>query len=297
MGRSTVRRVVCAVVLGTALLLTGCAGDAGDGPAEQAPAATPQPATPPTTQPDPTTTAPGAVQALPVYYVSDTDAGLRLYREFHRVAGDDAASDAVREMLGDPLDPDYRTLWPGGTELVAPVTADGGEITVDLSADALDGTGLGSAAAQAAADQLVLTVQAALQSSDPVRLLIDGDPVPELWGAVATADPLPRPDVYAVRSLVQIDRPAHGATTGTTVSVGGEAAVFEANVPWQVLGSGGEVVQEGFTTAAEGQRFSHFSFVVTLPPGEYTVRVTEDDPSDGEGRPPFVDDKQITVVE
>jgi hypothetical protein len=76
--------------------------------------------------------------------------------------------------------------------------------------------------------------------------------------------------------------------------VTGEAAAFEANVPWRVLRDGA-VVQEGFATSAEGQRFAPYSFTVTLEPGEYVVLVTEDDPSGGEGRPPFVDDKTITV--
>jgi hypothetical protein len=34
---------------------------------------------------------------------------------------------------------------------------------------------------------------------------------------------------------------------------------------------------------------------VALEAGEYTVRIREDDPSDGEGRPVLSDDKRITV--
>jgi hypothetical protein len=235
-------------------------------------------------------------RALPVYYVSDSPAGFRLYREFHRVTTADPASDAVREMLANPtgIDPDYRTLWPAGTALRAPVTTADGVITVDLSGAATAPATLGTEAAELTVQQLVYTVQGALQSTDPVRLLVDGEPVPELWGAVATAEPVQRADQYAVRSLVQIDSPAHGAQVGPEVKVSGEAAVFEATVPWEVLRDG-EVVQSGFTTSAEGQRFAPYSFTVTLEPGEYVVRVTEDDPSGGEGRPVLSDDKTITV--
>jgi hypothetical protein len=35
---------------------------------------------------------------------------------------------------------------------------------------------------------------------------------------------------------------------------------------------------------------------VTLEPGEYTVRIREDDPSGGEGRPALTDDRMFTVV-
>lgn len=270
-----------------ALCLGGCAGqDAG----------TPPPPAPPSFPASPPPT-PGGSSALPVYYVADTPAGLRLYREFRRVPTTDPASDAVREMLATPIgvDPDYRNLWPAGTALHAPVSVADGVITVDLTEEALDGSGLGTPAAQAAVHQLLFTVQGALQSTAPVRLLVAGEPVAELWGAVATAEPIPRPDQYAVRSLVQIDSPANRARVGTEVEVTGEAATFEATVPWEVR-QDGEVVQSGFATAAEGQRFSRFSFTVTLEPGEYVVRVTEDDPSGGEGRPPLSDDKQITVT-
>lgn len=281
-------RTVQAVVAGmlVAVALAGCTTDARPVPTPAAPPAVPAvPAVP---------ASPGEARALPGYYVAETPSGPRLYREFHRVPTTDPVSDAVREMLRGPVDPDYRTLWPAGTSLRAPVTAADGVFTVDLSREALGPASLGSAAAEVTVQQLVYTVQAAAQSTDPVRLLVDGAPVPELFGAVATAEPLPRADPYTVRSLVQIDNPTDAAAVGATVTVSGEAAAFEATVPWQVLRDG-TVVQQGFTTSAEGQRFAAYSFTVTLPPGQYVVRVTEDDPSAGEGRPPFTDTKSITV--
>jgi hypothetical protein len=142
--------------------------------------------------------------------------------------------------------------------------------------------------------QLVYTVQAALQSVDPVRILVDGEPVDELFGAVSTAGPVERADVYATRSLVQIDAPADGDTVGGLVEVTGEAAVFEATLRWEVE-SGGRVVDSGFTNTAEGQVFAPFAFTLDLAPGEYVVRIMEDDPSGGEGRPVLTDDKTITV--
>ena len=275
--------VVLVALLGGALA-AGCATQRPVPGVPPGPSASPQPAPAPVAE----------ARALPGYYVVETAAGPRLFREFHRVMTADPGSDAVREMLRGPQDPDYRTLWPAGTALRSPVTAADGLITVDLTREALGPVSLGTAAAERTVQQLVYTVQAALQSVDPVRLLVDGAPVPELFGAVGTAEPVRRADQYAVRSLVQIDTPADGAVVGRTVTVSGEAAAFEANVPWEVLRDG-VVVQRGFTTAAEGQRFAPYTFTVKLEPGDYLVRVTEDDPSGGEGRPPFVDNKRITV--
>ncbi|WP_214403325.1 Gmad2 immunoglobulin-like domain-containing protein [Pseudonocardia lacus] len=236
---------------------------------------------------------PSAERALPVYYIADTGDGPRLYREFHQVSSADPATDAVGEMLGadSGLDPDYRSHWPPTAALRGPVTTGDGLITVDL-------TGLGpepvdQSLAPMVVQQLVFTVQAALQSVDPVRILVDGEPVDDLWG-VPTADPVRRGDTLRLRSLVQIDEPADGATVGQEVAVAGEAAVFEGTVRWEVL-RGDQVVQTGYTTTAEGQKFSPYRFTVQLGRGEYVVRVSEDDASDGEGRAVLTDDKTITV--
>lgn len=249
-------------------------------------AASPAPATP-TAEPDR-----GDRVAVPVYYVVETPAGFRLQREFHSLVTDDRASAAVRELLASPTgtDPDYRSHWPRGTTLREPVRRDGGTIVVDLA----DVGQVDPDLAELTVQQLVFTVQGALQETDPVRILVDGATVPRLWGTVDTSGPVERGDPYALRSLVQIDSPADGTQAGREVEVRGEAAVFEATVLWEVLRDG-DLVRKGVASTAEGQRFAPFAFTVTLEPGEYTVRVREDDPSDGEGRPGLSDDKRITV--
>ncbi|NMI01942.1 Gmad2 immunoglobulin-like domain-containing protein [Pseudonocardia acidicola] len=281
--RARLVRTACAGLL--AVALGGCAGGDGTAPDRELPHSTQRPA--------PAAPAP---QALPVYYVGQTAAGYRLFREFHPVAAADPASEAVREMLAvRAADPDYRSYWPAGTRLLSPVTRADGVITVDLSAEAASPAQVGAELAELTVQQLVFTVQAALQATDPVRVLIAGRPVPELWGHVPLARPVARGDEYTVRSLVQIDAPADGAGVGPEVTVTGEAAVFEATLPWQVRRDGA-VVRSGVTSTQEGQRFSPFRFTVPLEPGVYEVRVTEDDPSGGEGRPPLVDTKRVTVT-
>jgi Sporulation and spore germination/Immunoglobulin-like domain of bacterial spore germination len=286
------RRWIAATALIAPLLLAACNRDAEQDSPTVPPLLTGTGSTAGATN---ATTAPAGTKALPVYYVAETAAGFRLYREFHSVPTSDPASDAVREMLSTPAtDPDYRSSWPAGTTLHAPVTHDGGVITVDLSGQARSAQ-VGAELAERTVQQLVYTVQGALQSTDPVRILIDGQPAADLWGHVDTSQPVRRADAASIRSLVQIDNPAHGTRVGRTFTVSGEALAFEANVPWQVL-RGGTVVQSGNATAAEGQKFSAYSFSLTLEPGDYTLRVVEDDPSGGEGRPPFEDTKAVTVT-
>ena len=292
------RRHGCALVL-LALVVAACGGPAtqpvvpSSGVAE--PSAGAAPGTPPSSPPSPTVRPDaGERVAVPVYYVAETPAGFRLQREFHSVVTDDPASAAVREMLAGPTgnDPDYRTYWPSGSALREPVHREGGAIVVDLTG--ARPAQMGTELAQVSVQQLVFTVQGAMQSTDPVRILVDGAPAPDLWGAVEASAPVERGDPYAVRSLVQIDSPADGARVGRAVEVRGEAAVFEATVLWEVLRDG-ELVQKGVASTAEGQRFAPFAFTVTLEPGDYTLRIREDDPSGGEGRPVLSDDKRITV--
>jgi hypothetical protein len=282
-------------------LVAGCGGPEAEPvvPSSGTPetSASAGPSTSPSPAPAPSTTSTpdaGDRVAVPVYYVAETPAGFRLQREFHSVVTSDPASAAVREMLAGPTgaDPDYRTYWPPGSTLREPVHREGGVIVVDLSG--VGPTRMGTELAEVTVQQLVFTVQGAFQATDPVRILVDGAPAQDLWGAMDLSAPVGRGDPYAVRSLVQIDAPADGARVGREVEVRGEAAVFEATVLWEVLRDG-ELVQKGVASTAEGQRFAPFAFTVTLEPGDYTLRIREDDPSGGEGRPVLSDDKRITV--
>jgi hypothetical protein len=277
------RRTVVVALLGVAL--AGCS------------AAPPLAAAPPPPAPlgTPSASPQGQARALPIYYVATTAAGPRLQREFHRVTTTDPASDAVREMLAvTAVDPDYRGYWPAGTALHSPVVVGPDAITVDLTT-AATGAPSGTVPPEMSLQQLVFTVQGAAGSSLPVRVLVAGAPAERVLGSVPVTAPVPRGDVYALRSLVQIDSPANGSTTTRDVVVTGEAAVFEATVHWEVR-RGAAVVRTGVTSTSEGQVFAPFTFTVALEPGGYEVRISEDDPSDGAGRPVLTDTKTITVV-
>ena len=249
-----------------------------------------EPTAEPTTEP---ATEPAGSDEVPVYFVVDTRNGIRLARELREVDGDPLVG-AVEAMVAGPEDPDYATTWDPATEVLG-VEEDGGTLVVDLSGDARTAN-VGSEGAAMMVQQLVHTITGAAGADDTeVLLLIDGEPAGELWGTLVWDEPVAADDPLDVRSLVQIDRPAEGAEVDSPVTVTGEAAVFEANLPWRVLDDGGTEVEAGFTMTSEGQTFAPFSFSVELEPGTYTVEISEGDPSGGAGGEPTVDTRTVTV--
>ncbi len=249
------------------------------------PSETPSPSEEPSETPPTETTT--------VFYAVDTRAGLRLAGEPHEVPAEDPVTGAVEAMIAGPDDPDYSTTWDPATEVLG-VARDGKAVTVDLSADARRAN-VGSEGAALMIQQLVYTVTEATTPKARVSLTIDGQPAGELWGAVDWSKPVRRADPLDVRQLVQIDSPREGEKVSSPVTVTGVAATFEANVPWRVLDEKGKVVKKGFTTAEEAFTFAAYSFEVTLPTGTYTLEVSEDDPSGGEGGTPMTDTRTVTV--
>ncbi|RYP81877.1 hypothetical protein EKO23_22920 [Nocardioides guangzhouensis] len=243
------------------------------------------------------------VVAAPVYLAGDTPQGVRLYREFRPVAADDrlraAANLAVR---GDPVDPDYRTLWPAGAEL-STVSFDGvgssGLISVTLASPSLRERPAGMSEAQAglAVQQVVYTLQGVVGARAPVQFRLDGNPVDQVLG-VPTSEPItnaPQPEVLA---QVNVTEPEQGAEASGRLLVSGVADSFEATVPLQVR-RGGVVVLQGFATA-QGWGGRLYPWTTTLdisglPPGDYTLVASTDDPSGGEGGGPQVDTKDFTI--
>lgn len=283
-----------AVAMGLLLPLGACTSPGSPSPEPVSSSSTSSATPTGTASPEPTITSPGAI-LVPVYYATDTGTDLRLVREFRTLPdeGGPALTAARAVLAGAPLDPDYTGLWNPAGQVLTVREADG-VIEVDLSTAATVTT-TGSAGAELAVQALVYSVTGALQSDAPVRLLVEGSPVDELFGVLDTSAPIARADPLSVRLLVQLNDPNEGDVTGRTVTVSGEAAVFEATLPWTVLDEAGVVLQSGVTMTAEGQRFAPFSFTVPLEPGSYVVVITEDDPSDGAGRPPQSDSRAFTV--
>ncbi len=282
--------------------------DASGIPSDAAPTPSPSPATPPSGTPSQSAPPAAETSTVPVYYVGDTSRGPRLFREFHRLPDDgNAVLTAVTEAVSTtPDDPDYRTDWPSGTEVLAAGVQenDGGrELVVVLRNDTTDlrlaPVGMTPEEAQSSVEQLVYTAQAALQRRAPVQLLLargtGREQRTDTLLSVPVSEPLAEGDPARTLAQVWIIDPADGARVTSPFEVNGLAAAFEANVLWE-LRDGDRVVQEGFTTAEECCTMAPYSFEVTAPPGEYTLVVQDSDPSGGEGPEPWQDSKRITVV-
>lgn len=276
---------------------------ASSGPAEPSDGTTTEPATDTSTEPgSPSPSDGGGAEqtvAVPLYFVSDTPQGPKLFREFRNVPADNPLAEAVAMVVaGDALDPDYGTAFPEGSFASVAETDTG--VALEVSDDAWSAKVPGMTARQAklAVQQVVYTVQGVAQAEVPVRV-VDGDgaAVP-LFGA-ASDDGLKRAPQNAVLAFVNITEPAEGATVSGSFPASGVANSFEATVPWELRDGSGTKVLDGFSTA-EGWMDKLYPWQTTvdvsgLAPGTYTFVALTDDPSDGEGAGPTEDSKTITV--
>lgn len=237
----------------------------------------------------PTPAGPEAVEAtVPVYYLGEERIWreedlqpvdrIRLYREFHRVPAGDGGDEAktaaaITAMLeeGSAFDPDYSTGWPAAASL-REVSIDADTVTIDLSGAATNS--VGAEAAQQAVQQLVWTATAA--SGKPgVRLLLDGEPVSELWGHVSVDGVLKRAAPLGTVALVWLIEPQHGATVPTTFTVHVGGAPYESTIYLRVR-QGDRTVSQTFVTLASvsGDRFGEANTTMTLPPGSYIIEAS-----------------------
>lgn len=288
-----------ALVIGGFALLGQDGPEPGPGPtpsrsAAESPSPTPTPTPSSSTSPSAT---PGAV---PVYYLGDTPGGPRLYREFRAATGAaDPTRAGLEALVATPLDPDYRTAWPAGA--FAEAAYDGDLITVTLADPGLRDRppGMDRATARLAVQQVVYTLQAAVQKRAPVQFRTAENPIDQVYG-VPTAEPIVNDPPLETLALVNVTSPEQGqVVSGDTLAVSGVASSFEATVPWEVQDADGRVVVRGFSTAKGWlDRLYPWSGEVDLSglaPGEYTFIARTDDPSGGEGPGPTEDSKQFTL--
>ncbi|HEX8780691.1 MAG TPA: Gmad2 immunoglobulin-like domain-containing protein [Nocardioides sp.] len=295
-----------------ASVLVGCSGSdepqpagnasptAEESSATEKPSKSPSPSTSPseTATEMPTQEPEASGSTVPAYFVGDTPQGPRLFREFQRVGGDPLLSAARLVAGGTPLDPDYRTLWPGvEIESVQPTD---GLLLVTLADDGFTSRpdGMSELDARTALQQMVYTLQGVQQERVPVQFHRPAGPA-RLFG-VDIKQPTGQANPMDVLSMVQLTTPEQGATvTGDILEVSGVASSFEANVPWEVR-RGNEVVLDGFTTAKGWMNklypFSASVDVSSLEPGDYTFVAMTDDPSGGaEGGGPTEDTRDFTL--
>lgn len=308
-------RTLVSVLVAASFALAGCGtqqSEGGDDPTSGPTGTSQAPSNAPSQSQNPKS----ITVAVPIYVAGGTGNQVKLFREFRQVQGE-AVSEAARLVeSGTPLDPDYRTLWPGGTVLSAEKGPK--QITVLLNADAFTERpdGMSERDAELALQQMVRTLQGVVQDeSVPVRFVrdtipaatptdgavepeIEDDALTTLFGIDIT-EPIKRADWRRTMSLVNVTIPAQGSTVvGDVLDAEGVASSFEANVPWEIR-KDDEVVMEGFATA-EGwmeQLYPWFTSidVSDLAPGDYTFVAMTDNPSQGEGSPPSIDSKEFTI--
>jgi hypothetical protein len=290
--RTTTRRATLAVLLSAALSACGSSGGGTAGPA---------PSTSTTTSTTPSPTPGGTLHAVPVYWVAESRSSFALYREFRDVPDlGDAVTSAVAAMTRmRPLDPDYTTPWRPASRVTA--TQSGDAIAVDLSADALSSTQVGSELAERAVQQLVYTATAAAAKAGTpattVTITVDGRPR-DAWGSVHLGEPTRRAAVSAVQAQAWVTSPQEGeALPAGTITFTGFGTSFEATFGWKVVSSTGATVAHGSAMGGTGSGgYGEVTFRATLAPGTYTVELATDDPSGGaEGNGPATDDKSFTV--
>ncbi|MEI2713555.1 MAG: Gmad2 immunoglobulin-like domain-containing protein [Nocardioides sp.] len=284
--------------LAAAVVVVGAFVVIGQQRAEDLPSASSSGGTHATEQASEATETEGA--AVPVYYVVDTErAGTRLVREFRQV--DDPVPGAL-SLLGEaPLDPDYRTLVPTGA--LARAQIDDDQITVDLASR--DWTtlpeGMTRADARLAIQQVVYTLQGIAQSRAQVRFVLDDKPA-KAFG-VTTAKGVSAAG-FGVLNQMSITTPEQGQViTAGVLRVTGVGNGFEASVGWEVRDASGARVLGG-AAMMHGwleERLFPFEFTVDvspLPPGNYTIWTTTDDPTGGtEGAGAMTDDKDFVIVQ
>jgi hypothetical protein len=250
----------------------------------------------------PTSTDPSPVESpVPVYYGGDGPRGTVLFREFQPgIGADPVAQAASAAVSGTPQDPDYRTLWPAGTQATA--SYDGDVITVDLTGAALHDRpkGMSKRDAELAVQQVVYSVQGAAGERAGVQLLLDGGHTDQVLGQPAS-EPLTNAQAVGTLSLMSITAPAEGQPVTGTFEASGVNNGFEASFTWEIL-QGDQVVATDFGMAdgcCELDKLFPWTAQVDvsgLAPGTYTFVAKNDDPSGGaEGHGPDIDTRTIVV--
>ncbi len=253
-------------------------------PASPTPEPSQAPTAPPSTSPSTKTAEPTdrgvpepAVKStvVPVYWLgqqvgAQKKSAARLYRTWAKVSGR-PAEQAVRIMTTkQPNDPDYYSVWRGAA--LNTVTRSNGVVTVDFKQ--LPKSNLDADLAKVATQQLVYTVQGALHDNKtPIQITEAGRSSGKLFGQIDTDAPLSRAAANDVQALVWIDSPAEDQVVKPKVTVQGVASAFEATVNYEATNLKTRETMKSFTSASEGQKFSPYSFQLTLTPGEWQISV------------------------
>jgi hypothetical protein len=280
---------IVAAVIGIVAFVTSVAGNDPQNIAPTGHGGTPGPtvtatdtAAPPPDETD------GPSQVIAVYYLGSGPRGTVLYREFTPAPDSGTPLEhALGALMRGPADPDYRTAWRTGW--IDTASAGAGVIHVDLG-DAPESrpSSMSSRDASEAVQQVVYTLQAAVQRRDPVMFTRNGDPVATVLG-VPTSLPVSQGPQLDVLSRMSITEPSEGAVLSRgRLVVTGVNNSFEATVVVRLKRGGHEYrTVPGIASGYMADHLFPWRVVLkinNLAPGRYTLVASNDDPS-GQNRP------------
>ena len=225
----------------------------------------------------------GPSRALAVYYLGTGPRGTVLYREFTSApSSGTAVGQALAALMATPADPDYATAWRSGW--LRSASAGSGVIDVDLG-DVPESrpSSMTARDASEALQQVVYTMQAAVQRRDPVQFSRHGRPVATVLG-VPTSLPVSNGPPLDVLSRMSITDPAEGQTVSRgRLVVTGVNNSFEATVVVRLRRAGHVYrTKPGVATGYMAEHLFPWRIVLNtgdLPPGRYTLVARNDDPS------------------
>ncbi|MGL3808035.1 GerMN domain-containing protein [Paeniglutamicibacter sp. R2-26] len=234
----------------------------------------------------------GTDRRVPVYWLSESEGTVLLYREFEQDSGTgDPITVAVRTMLSSkPHDDDYFGLWRPSPEIGTSVSPQN-LITIDLDRKAF-GASLDPGLAERSIAQLVYTATAAAANAgiltdgfEPsVRIQVDGSSDYLAFDQVPLDQTFTR-DAALAAPLWVIDPQAGSTVPAGEVDFRGLSASFPGGEFWEIRqhtqahplktkGRSTEVVASGRLPEGDGSRNTNeFTFSQDLGPGEYTFAV------------------------
>jgi hypothetical protein len=306
----TVRRLTgtLASTAVAALIVSGLAGCGTD--TDQA-ASDPTSASAPTTSAAPTESATttdsatesastGDTVAVPAYFVGRTPMGERLYREFQRVPAANPVDGALSLIASDAAkDPDYTTLLPVGEGVPKTFNVDEGFAVAIPESWTEAPAGMSAQEVTLAIQQIVYTVQGALQQREPVSFVdADGKPT-TIFGQQSPQGGFKAAAFDKVLALASVTTPEEGQQVSGTFTAEGVGSSFEGTMKWEVDDADGTEVLEG-SDQMDGWMDGLYPWkadvdVSGLAPGTYTFVAETDDPTGGEGPGPTKDTRTIIV--
>ena len=191
---------------------------------------------------------------IAVYYLKSTDKEIYLVREVHQVEKTtEVAQAALNELIkGDPVTPDAARVLPEDTRILG-INIDNGLATVDFSPEVLRAN-VGSSSEGLGIASIVNTLTE-YPTIQEVAFTVDGqvENAMDWWGHVGLYEqPFQRDLSNVFEPPIWVTSPVKDQVIASPVKISGNARVFEATVSFRLRDTAGNVLAEGFTTAAEG---------------------------------------------